>query len=129
VSLRDSGDRSRLNLAPFSLYFAWSTVAVIVNATNLATRLAETPLIVSQASTVVLVTAVIVVAYLSTRNSKDFVFPLVIVWALVGVGVNLMQVDPLVSAIVFALTAIGALVMYVPALADWMGVSKRSQAG
>jgi hypothetical protein len=118
-----------LNLAPFSLYFAWSTVAVIVNATNLATRLAETPLIVSQASTVVLVTAVIVVAYLSTRNSKDFVFPLVIVWALVGVGVNLMQVDPLVSAIVFALTAIGALVMYVPALADWMGVSKRSQAG
>ena len=127
VSLRDSEGRSRLNLAPFSLYFAWSTVAVIVNATNFATRLVETPLIVSQVSTVVLAFAALAVAYLSTRNSKDYVFPLVIIWALIGVAVNVAQADTLIAMIVLAATAVTALVMYVPTLADWMGVSKRSQ--
>lgn len=124
VSLRDDEGRSRLNLAPFSLYFAWSTVAVIVNATNFATRVITAPLIVSQISTVVLAIAVLVVAYFSTRNSRDFVFPLVVIWALVGVGVNLMQVDPLVSSIVFAITAMGALMIYVPAIATRLGLAK-----
>lgn len=124
MGLRDDEGRSRLNLAPFSLYFAWSTVAVIVNATNFATRVVATPLIVHQISTVVLAIAVLVIAYLSTRNSRDFVFPLVVIWALVGVGVNLSQVDPLVSSIVFAVTAMGALAMYVPAIATRLGLVK-----
>ena len=128
MSLRDDESRSRLNLAPFSLYFAWSTVAVIINATNFATRLVETPLIVSQISTVALSVAVLAVAYLSTRNSRDFVFPLVVIWALVGVGVHLMHVDALTSALVLALTAIVALAMYYPLLADLASVSKRSRA-
>lgn len=129
VSLRDSGDRSRLNLAPFSLYFAWSTVAMIVNATNLASRLADAPLIVHQASTVVLGVTVLAVAYLSTRFSRDFVFPLVIIWALVGVGVHLVQTDALVASILFALVILGALAMYAPALVSRLSAARRSQAG
>lgn len=116
MSMRDDPTRSRLNLVPFSLYFAWTTVAVIANATNLATRMVDSPLLANQVSTVALTAAVLVVAYLSIRNSRDYVFPLVILWATVGVGVRLMGVDMTVSVIVLALSAVAALAMYVPAL-------------
>ena len=116
VGLRDDESRSRLNLAPFSIYFAWSTVAMIANATHLATRLFAAPLIVNQVSTVVLTAAVLVVAFLSVRNSRDYVFPLVILWATIGVGVHVAAVDMTVSMAVFVLSALGAVTTYLPAV-------------
>lgn len=114
VSLRDDGTRTRLNLAPFSIYFAWSTVAMIANATHLATRLVSAPPIIDQVSTIVLTGAVLAVAFLAVRNSRDYVFPLVILWATVGVGVHVAAVDPAVSTAVFILSAVGALATYLP---------------
>lgn len=114
VGLRDDDSRSRLNLAPFSVYFAWSTVAMIANATHLATRLFAAPLIANQVSTIVLTIAVLAVAFLSVRNSRDYVFPLVILWATVGVGVHVAAVDAMVSTAVFVLSALGAVATYLP---------------
>ena len=116
VSLRDDETRTRLNLAPFSIYFAWSTVAMIANATHLATRLVSVPLIVDQIATLVLTGAVLAVAFLAVRNSRDYVFPLVILWATVGVGVHVAAVDPTVSIAVFILSALGAVATYLPAV-------------
>ncbi|MBQ9001342.1 MAG: tryptophan-rich sensory protein [Eggerthellaceae bacterium] len=116
MNLRDDPTRNRFNLIPFSLYFGWLTVAMIANATNLATRMFDAPLLANQVSTVVLTLAVLVVAFLSARNSRDYVFPLVILWATVGIGVRLMNVDMLVSAAVLALSAVGALAIYIPGL-------------
>ena len=116
MSLRDDPARNRFNLIPFSLYFGWLTVAMIANATNLATRMFDAGLLANQVSTVALTVAVLVVAFLSARNSRDYVFPLVILWATVGVGVRLMGVDMVVSVVVLALTAVGALAVYIPGL-------------
>ena len=112
MNLRDDPTRNRFNLIPFSLYFGWLTVAMIANATNLATRMFDSPLLANQISTVALTLAVLVVAFLSARNSRDYVFPLVILWATIGVGVRLMNVDMLVSAVVLVLSAAGALAIY-----------------
>ena len=116
LEFRDDETRSKLNLAPFSLYHAWTTVAVIANATNLATRMIPASTMANQVSTVALAAAVLVVAGIAMRNSRDYVFPLVILWATIGVGVRLMAVDAMVSAIVLALSGIGAVAIYVPAL-------------
>ena len=116
MNLRDDPTRNRFNLIPFSLYFGWLTVAMIANATNLATRMFDAPLLANQISTVVLTVVVLFVAFLSARNSRDYVFPLVILWATIGVGVRLMGVDMVVSAAVLALSAVGALAIYIPGL-------------
>lgn len=116
VEFRDDATRTMLNLAPFSLYHAWTTVAVIANATNLATRMIPSSLLANQISTVALTAAVLVVAGLAVRNSRDYVFPLVILWATIGVGVRLMGVDMMVSTTVLVLSGIGVVAVYLPAL-------------
>lgn len=126
MGLRDDPTRKKLNLAPFSLYHAWSTVAVVVNATNLGTRLMPASTLVNQVVAVVLTVAVLGVAFLAVRSSGDYVFPLVILWATVGVGINIMSADMMTSAVVLALSAIAALALYLPLLARAISPTRKS---
>lgn len=105
--------------APFALYFGWLCVAVVANIAHLATRMFDIPLIVNQVSVVVAVVVLLIVAYAVARTRDDWVFPLVVLWAAIGVGVHLMAADMAISTALFALSAAGALAIYIP-----LGVEK-----
>lgn len=105
---------------PFSLYFGWLTVAVCANAAHLVARWPEIPLIASELSTVIIVVGLIITAFAMARLQNDLVFPLVVLWAAVGVGARLLPVDHVVALTLFALSAAGALAIYLPALFEKM---------
>ncbi len=109
---------------PFSLYFGWLTVAVCANVAHLAARWSATPLIANEVSTIAIVVGLLVAAFVVARTQNDLVFPLVVLWAAVGVGVHLMQVDFTVARVLFALSVVGALAIYIPAVVRM--VSSRS---
>ncbi len=102
-----------LNWAPISIYAAWLTVAVIANASHVATRIsgAAVPL-VGEVSTLVLAVVVLAAGYLMRKRYDDPAFQLVFLWAIIGVGVHLMGVSISTSLILFALSVGAAFITY-----------------
>lgn len=106
---------SAMEWVPFSVYAAWLTVATVVNAVNLATRLTDGGFALLNGASVVLLTAgVLAIAYAVRRVLEDPIFPLVALWAVVAVGVHVMAVSSILAVAVYVLAAVGALVIYVP---------------
>lgn len=102
-----------LGQAPISLYTAWMTVAVIANASHVATRLAEAPMpLVGEVSTLILVALVLAAGYMMYKRYDDIVMPLVFLWAIIGVGVNLLGVSFSTALIIFALSAGAAFITF-----------------
>ena len=95
-------------------------MAVCANAAHLVARWPEIPLIASELSTVIIVVGLIITAFAMARLQNDLVFPLVVLWAAVGVGVRLLPIDHVVALTLFALSAAGALAIYLPALFEKM---------
>ncbi|WP_172135845.1 TspO/MBR family protein [Adlercreutzia sp. ZJ473] len=105
-----------LGWAPISLYAAWATVAVIANASHVATRMAgEGVPLVGELSTLVLAAGVLLLGYFMRSRYADGVMQAVFLWAIVGVGVHVLDASPLVAVMLFVLAAFGAVVTYVPA--------------
>lgn len=98
---------------PASIYFGWITVATIANTTHLASRYIEATPILNEVSTMALVVAVMLIGYAVSRLENDAVYPLVLIWANIAVGVHLLDASPMTAAAVFALTAVGAVITYV----------------
>lgn len=101
--------------APISLYTAWSTVAVVINATSLITRFFDGGIpLLNGLSCIALAVGVLALGHVLYRRFDDIVFPLVMIWAVVGVGVNLLLVSILVSVAMFVLATFyaAALVIY-----------------
>lgn len=104
---------------PWSIYASWITVAVVVSAANLVTRSAGAgSFLLGEASVVVLSAAVLAVAYGARRLMDDPVYPLVVLWAVVAVGVRLLAVSAMLAGVVFVMTGLAALVFYLPI--DWL---------
>lgn len=110
---------------PFSLYLGWLSVAVVANGAHLATRIGDIPLVANQVSTVVLAIVLLVAAYVLARTEGDLVFPAVVLWAAVGIGVRLMAVDQLVATVLFVLSAVAAFAIYGPAVMSMVRGGKR----
>lgn len=99
-------------MAPVSLYLGWISVATIANAANLVTRaIGEVP-VLGEVSTVALVVVVLLAGYAMSRMADDKVFPLVIIWATVAVGVHLMDASPATATAVISVTVVAALLTY-----------------
>lgn len=99
-------------MAPASLYLGWISVASIANAANLITRaVGEVPAL-GEVSTVALVVVVLLAGYAMSRMADDKVFPLVIIWATVAVGVHLMDASPATATAVISVTVVAALLTY-----------------
>ena len=113
---RRLGLRDRATIAfPFNLYLAWISVAVISNAFQLATvdRWPGLGIDATAWSIFMMTVATGVGAYMALRRGV-LVFPLVVAWALAGIGVAHSETRHLVVA-AWSLAAGGGLVFVVAA--------------
>ena len=101
--------------APFSVYGGWLTVAVVANAAHLLTRYVTADAgIIPAVSTIVLLALLLGVSFLMRRLFDDYLFGAVVLWAAVGIGVRLMAESVIMGVAVIALSALGAVAVYVP---------------
>ncbi len=100
---------------PISIYAAWVTVAVVANLTTAITWALDGGIpVLNELSTLLLVAGVLTVGYVMYKRFDDLAFPLVILWAVIGVGVHVAAASVLVAIAVFLLAAFGALVTFAP---------------
>jgi len=124
--------RKEMNLyryAPVSIYFGWITVASIANLAHLVARYESFSYPVNEVSTALIAIGVMLIGYALSRVEKDLVYPLVLIWALVAVGVHLLAASPATSAVVFAITAVGAVLIYGHASGNPAGRIRSTLAG
>lgn len=100
---------------PVSLYFAWLCVATLANIAHAATRFTGSEASAVQPVSVFVLAIVLfaLAAYLK-RARGDYVFCAVVIWAVVGIGVQLMGVNVLVAVLVIMIAGFGALAVYFP---------------
>lgn len=104
-----------IDRVPVSLYFAWLCVAALANIAHAVTRFTGSELSAVQPVSVFVLAIVLfaLAAYLK-RVLGDYVFCAVVVWAVVGIGVQLMGVNVLVAVLVIMIAGFGALAVYFP---------------
>ena len=102
-----------LGYMPIALYTAWLIVAVVANITLLATWATNGGIpVLNELFTLVLSAAVLAIGLFAYRRTGDVVFPLVILWAVVGVGVHVAEASALMSMAVFLLAVFGAVATF-----------------
>lgn len=100
---------------PISIYTAWVTVAVVANLTTAITWALDGGIpVLNELSLLLLVAGVLVVGYVMYKRFDDLAFPLVILWACIGVGVHAAEASALVAFVVFLMCAFGAVITFVP---------------
>ena len=97
---------------PFSVYLGWITIASIADVAITLTAYNWNGFGISSETWAIIVVAVaLVITMLMLGNRKDVAYALVVIWALVGIGVN--QTNPNVVLT----TQIGAIILAVATLA------------
>ncbi|MFT8704199.1 TspO/MBR family protein [Bifidobacterium aquikefiricola] len=101
--------------APMSIYASWLTIATCANASYLAVH--QYPHIettVQATTTFFLLILLLGGAFAIRTRLNDWVSPLVVIWAAIGIGVRLFTASAPIGVIIIAMTAIGALLIYFP---------------
>ena len=100
---------------PISLYAAWVTVATLANAAIVYTRAlgGGIPLL-DALLTIVLCAAVLAFGYVMRKRFDDIAFPLVFLWAIVGVGVHVGEASWFAAALIYLLCIAAAIVTFAP---------------
>ncbi|MCP3029835.1 tryptophan-rich sensory protein [Halobacillus sp. A1] len=84
-----AADASFLELLPFSVYLGWISVATITNISYYLTYIGWNGFGISESIwTFVLLIVAVTLALYFMRSEKDWVYPLVFVWAFIGIGVK-----------------------------------------
>lgn len=100
---------------PISIYTAWITVATVANlATVITWALSGGIPVLNELSTILLVAGVLVIGYVMYKRLDDLAFPLVLLWAVFGIGAHVAYASVLMSAVIFILGVVGAVVTFVP---------------
>ena len=103
-----------LDWIPLSIYASWLSVATLVNAGYIVVAGHKVGSAVQGFATIIVVGALLAVAYLMNRHGKDWVFGLVVIWACLGIGIRIFSFAAAMGVLVIALTAIGAFLVYFP---------------
>lgn len=103
-----------LDWIPLSIYASWLSVATLVNAGYMVVAGHKVGNAVQGFATVIVVGALLAVAYLMNRHAKDWVFGLVVIWACLGIGIRIFSFAAAMGVLVIALTAVGAFLVYFP---------------
>ncbi|MFT8358442.1 TspO/MBR family protein [Bifidobacterium aquikefiri] len=101
--------------APISIYASWLAIATCANASYLAVH--QYPNIEStvQATTTFFLLILLLGGAFAIRTRlNDWISPLVVIWAAIGIGVRLFTTSAPIGVIIIAMTAIGALLIYFP---------------
>lgn len=100
---------------PIAIYASWLAVATCANASYLAVH--EYPHIdttVQATTTFFLLILLLGGAFALRTRGNDWISPLVVIWAAIGIGVRLFDTSAPIGVIIIAMTAIGALLIYFP---------------
>lgn len=103
-----------LDWIPLSIYASWLSVATLVNAGYMVVAGHKVGSAVQGFATIIVVGALLAVAYLMNRHGKDWVFGLVVIWACLGIGIRIFSFVAAMGVLVIALTAVGAFLVYFP---------------
>ena len=103
-----------LDWIPLSIYASWLSVATVVNAGYMVVAGHKVGNAVQGFATIIVVGALLAVAYLMNRHGKDWVFGLVVIWACLGIGIRIFSFAAAMGVLVIALTAVGAFLVYFP---------------
>ena len=103
-----------LDWIPLSIYASWLSVATLVNAGYMVVAGHKVGNAVQGFATIIVVGALLAVAYLMNRHGKDWVFGLVVIWACLGIGIRIFSFAAVMGVLVIALTAVGAFLVYFP---------------
>ena len=103
-----------LDWIPLSIYASWLSVATLVNAGYMVVAGHRVGNAVQGFATIIVVGALLAVAYLMNRHGKDWVFGLVVIWACLGIGIRIFSFAAAMGVLVIALTAVGAFLVYFP---------------
>ena len=107
--------KSAAGWVPISIYTAWVTVATLANLSILVTRALDGGVpFLNGLFTIVLTAGVLALGYVMKRSFNDLAFPLVFLWALVGVGVHVSEVSWLTATVVYLLCIAGAVLTFAP---------------
>ncbi|MFT9009544.1 MAG: TspO/MBR family protein [Bifidobacterium sp.] len=101
--------------APISIYASWLAVATCANASYLAVhQYPNVDTTVQATTTFFLLILLLGGAFAIRTRLQDWVSPLVVIWAAIGIGVRLFDSSAPIGVIIIAMTAIGALLIYFP---------------
>ena len=103
-----------LDWIPLSIYASWLSVATLVNAGYMVVAGHRVGNAVQGFATIIVVGALLAVAYLMNRHGKDWIFGLVVIWACLGIGIRIFSFAAAMGVLVIALTAVGAFLVYFP---------------
>ncbi|PXY87853.1 TspO/MBR family protein [Bifidobacterium asteroides] len=103
-----------LDWIPLSIYASWLSVATLVNAGYMVAAGHKVGNAVQGFATIIVVGALLAVAYLMNRHGKDWIFGLVVIWACLGIGIRIFSFAAAMGVLVIALTAVGAFLVYFP---------------
>lgn len=114
-----------LDWIAFSLWGAWLAVECCIDIARAATYYIskDGPLSVTgQSIATIIVAALLLLIAIALRFWKqDWVYGLVTLWAVVGIGMRLMDVSKLTAGIIIVLATVSAIIMYIP----WRKFTKR----
>lgn len=98
---------------PLSIYTAWITVAALANMAILITRALDGGIaFFNGLSVLALAAGVLALGYVMHRTYHDSAFPLVFLWAIVGIGAHVAEVSTITAVLVFILAAIGGVLTF-----------------
>jgi hypothetical protein len=120
IGKRNAPFREKLAVyVPFSVYLGWITIALIANvATTLVSLNWDGFGLSAQTWATLIVVLVLIITVFVIVTRRDIAYSLVIIWALVGIGINHSS-----NSAVFFLTEISALTVAM-LLAAWILVTK-----
>ncbi|MGM0524561.1 MAG: tryptophan-rich sensory protein, partial [Bacillota bacterium] len=101
-----------LDRLPFSLYLGWISVATIANISYYLTEIGWNGFGISdEIWTVALLVIAFILATWFRYSQSDIVYPLVFIWALIGVGIKNQGVSELVSITSFIVSGLLVIVI------------------
>ncbi|MGD6830841.1 tryptophan-rich sensory protein [Sutcliffiella halmapala] len=104
VQVSDPGLFDRL---PFSIYLGWISVATIANISYVLTNLEWDGFGLSNVTwTIIMLVVATLLAIWFNMANRDRVYPLVFVWAFIGIGVKNMEAYSNVSYVAYSLAAV-----------------------
>lgn len=100
---------------PIAIYGSWLTLAAVANVAHVLTRSTSTDVgLIPAVSTVVILVALVAVAYIVRKVLDEYAFGLVLAWAGIGIGVHLLEVSAPMGVAVIVLSVLGSALALLP---------------
>ena len=100
-------DHTFFDLMPFSIYLGWVSVATIANISYYLTYIGWDGFGISDVTwTIILLLVATALAFIFAVKNKDWCYPLVFVWAFIGIGINNRASEPTITTTSYILAGI-----------------------